>query len=401
MTKTTTTTNRYPDSVLITYINQYIKQTGYIDTRAIASQTGEDVARIEGLCLTANFIRSNADPYIFFAPNQLQNPSWGQYTLPYTSPTMTVNWGGAAAPTLTTKLKPKRIKKIVTKPKISFDSVILAQEKKDQILAAISQTKHEKTIFEKWGFGSVFEKGTAISLLFWGIPGTGKTLMAQAIADHLDYELKLYGTAEIESMEPGGAERMIQQIFAEAKGKNRIICLDECDSLLTTRAEAGMVIGAQINTLLQEIEKFTGILILTTNRLGKLDPALERRITTKIEFPFPDKKARLAIWKRMIPKKAPLSTDIRLEKLAEYQLAGGNIKNAVLNAVRTAAYNKEKTLSMKYFNQSVEQEIASLKAFMEEYDANPHQQLMGYSRGQNGLTIDKKKDNFISSINLK
>jgi AAA+ superfamily predicted ATPase len=275
-------------------------------------------------------------------------------------------------------------KDLITTPEkigVSMDSVILASDKKQEIKAAISQVKHTKKIFEEWGFSEVFEKGTAISLLFFGIPGTGKTLMAQAIADELHMELKMYGTAEIQSSEPGGAERMIKKIFATAKAAKRkqVILFDECDSLLFDRNKIGAIMAAQVNALLSEIERFEGIVIFTTNRLGKLDPALERRIAAKIEFTFPTEEERVKIWERMLPKKAPIAPDVDIAILATYPLAGGNIKNAVLNAARHAAYHEAKTLSMKHFVYAIGKEKDSLIAFQKA--AHPHGEFLTESEG--------------------
>lgn len=267
------------------------------------------------------------------------------------------------------------------KPKIYLESVILPEEKKEQIKAAISQLENSDLIFKQWGFESVFEKGTAVTLLFWGVPGTGKTLMSQAIAEELGAELKIYGTAEIQSSEPGGAERAIKKIFSEARRliegapKRTVILFDECDSLLYDRNKVGAIMAAQINAMLTEIEKHDGVVIFTTNRMGKLDPALERRITAKIEFPFPDKKQRESIWERMIPSKAPLVKEgknkVNFKKLSEYPLAGGNIKNVVLNAARRAAYEKAKEISMYHFLDAIEKEIEGLSAFVADKETSP------------------------------
>jgi len=161
------------------------------------------------------------------------------------------------------------------------------------------------------------------------------------------------------------------------------------------RNEVGPILAAQVNALLTEIERFDGIIVFTTNRLGKLDPALERRITTKVEFEFPDKEQRLAIWKRMIPKKAPLGKQVSLEKLADYPLTGGNIKNAVLNAARMCAYEKKKSITQKYFVDAIEKEIQSIQSFVSEYESNTHRRMFsptgGLSRGYGKVGIDKNK----------
>lgn len=270
------------------------------------------------------------------------------------------------------------------KIKVSLSTVVMPDHKKEEIRAAISQTKNTALIFDEWGFGEVFEKGMAVSLLFWGIPGTGKTLAAQAIADELESDLKVYGVAEIQTSEMGGAEREIQAIFAKATRNNRqkgakqhIILLDECDSLLMDRNEVGVILGATVNQLLIEIEKYDGIIIFTTNRMGKLDPALERRLSAKIEFEFPDEAQRLDIWKRMIPQKAPISKSVNLKKLAKYPLAGGNIKNAVLNAARRTAYENKTEITQQHFVDAIEREAKALAAFVSEYEDQTHQQMVG------------------------
>ncbi len=255
---------------------------------------------------------------------------------------------------------------------VQLSSVIIEEEKIEQIKSAISQLQNHELIFTTWGFSDVFEKGTAVSLLFYGIPGTGKTLMAQAIADHLAQDLKVLGTADIETSEPGGAERAIRKAFQDAlqpnpqTGRKYILCFDECDSLLMDRNAVGSILAGQVNALLSEIEKFTGVVIFTTNRLGKLDPALERRITAKIEFTFPNKEQRAMIWRRMIPQRCPLAKDVIIEELAEAPIAGGNIKNAVLNAARMAAYRKATELAREHFLKAINDEMKALSEFLHE-----------------------------------
>jgi SpoVK/Ycf46/Vps4 family AAA+-type ATPase len=296
------------------------------------------------------------------------------------------------------KPAPKPKKKAKKQEKVSLESVVIADDKLEEIKAAISQVEHEDLIFGEWGFGDVFEKGTAITMLFHGVPGTGKTLMAQAIANEIGADLKIYGNAEIQSSEPGGAERAIKKLFAAAKDffttnkKQQVILLDECDALLYDRAKVGVILGGQINTLLTEIERHEGIIIFTTNRIGTLDPALERRIAAKIEFTFPTEEQRVAIWKRMVPKDAPLDKDVSFKKLAEHPIAGGNIKNAVLNAARMAAYKKAKSINMMHFDAAVQREVEAAEAFREKYEVSPGGYIAGNDIGiteGRGLTVER------------
>lgn len=230
-----------------------------------------------------------------------------------------------------------------------MDKVIIPQESRDEILSVLRQHKNQHKIFEEWGLGATIEYGRGMTFLFHGNPGTGKTWCATNIAKSLGVELSVMGASEIQSSEPGGANRAIEVGFKEATRKKSVLFLDECDSLITVRSAVGMVIGSEINTLLTEIEKFEGVLILATNRIDTLDPALERRISLIVEFQDPSFTERRAIWKFMIPKKLPLAKNVSLEELASHNLTGGQIKNILLNAARMAASQEKKEVDMSHF----------------------------------------------------
>lgn len=276
---------------------------------------------------------------------------------------------------------------------VSFDSVILHEKKKASILAAIKQIDNHDLIFKTWGFENTFEKGTAISMLFYGPPGTGKTLMAQAIADRFSYEMKLISTADIETPEPGGAERNIRKAFEEA-GQNTVLLFDECDSLVSSRKHMGSILAAQVNCLLTELEHYKGIVVFTTNRIETLDEAFDRRLSLKLEFEMPDEEEREKIWKRMFPKKAPLSKGVDFKALASVEIAGGHIKNVVLKAARMAANldvpNNKKKITQKILVEALAQEVKSNAAFVDAIE-NKHQ-FFGtpiMNRGKGRLEINR------------
>lgn len=252
--------------------------------------------------------------------------------------------------------------------KVTFDSVILSDDKKLQITDAISQIDHYDKIFKEWGFGKIFEKGTAISLLLYGPPGTGKTLMAQAIADKYSKKLITISTAEIQTPEPGGAERALAKYFDEHP--HDVLLFDECDSLIADRQRVGMIMAAQINALLTGLEKFKGIAIFTTNRLGVLDPAFDRRVSLKLEFPMPTPELRAKIWQRMFPKECPLEKDIDWTALAQIEIAGGHIKNVVLKAARRAAASGADKITSAVIWEALEQEVESLAAYKDALEQN-------------------------------
>jgi SpoVK/Ycf46/Vps4 family AAA+-type ATPase len=255
------------------------------------------------------------------------------------------------------------------KTEVKFESVVIADHKRRQILEAMEQINQQSLIFDTWGFCETIEKGRGVAMLFHGPPGTGKTLMAQAIANKLDRPLRIISTADVESSAPGESERNIRKHFTEATKDRAILLFDECDSPIFTRQAVGPIVGARINELLSQIEKFEGLTVFTTNRLGTLDEAVNRRLALKLEFDMPTQEERLAIWQRMVPKKAPIDDDVDWDKLAGVELTGGYIKNAILRAARSAATqdlpDKKKTIRMEHLVRALTLEAQSMVEFEE------------------------------------
>jgi AAA+ superfamily predicted ATPase len=231
----------------------------------------------------------------------------------------------------------------------SLSKVVLPAELKEEIIAVINQSSFKTKIFDDWGLGETIEYGRGQTMLFWGQPGTGKTFCARAIADAMSSPLMSVSTAELESSEPGAMERNVKEVFAEAKKNKAVLLLDECDSLVFSRENMGMILGAQINALLTEIEKYEGVLVLSTNRINKLDKALERRISLIVEFPFPTEPQRDLIWQKLMPAKLPLDTDVLTAELAKFEFTGGQIKNVLLGAARLAAHEGKDKVSKDHF----------------------------------------------------
>lgn len=235
-----------------------------------------------------------------------------------------------------------------------LDPLVIAPEVKEEILAVIKQHKHGKKIFHDWGLSETIEYGKGMTFLFYGGPGTGKTWAATCIAKVFGQEMLSIGASEIQTSEPGGAERNLVNAFQAATEQDRILFIDECDSLIMSRDDVGMILSSEINTLLTQIEKFEGTLILATNRVEQLDAALERRISLIVEFPEPNHEARQEIWKKLIPKKMPVDDEVKPEKLADHKLTGGQIKNAVLQAARLAAASEVKKVGLAHFESAIE-----------------------------------------------
>lgn len=254
----------------------------------------------------------------------------------------------------------------------TYKRCVLAPHVRDAIEEALVMVLM-KDKFDKWGVFDHFEKGISNSILLSGPPGTGKTMIGESIAAVLGMNLMVLDSGVLESHLMGEAEKNIKENFKKAKEENAAILLDECDSLLYDRSAVGMILGREINTLLTEIERFEGVVILTTNRLGYLDPALQRRIILKIEIPFPTEEARLQIWKNLIPEKTP-TAELNYDWLAAQELSGGEIKNAILLAIRKAIAQRKGRLDMDCLKDAVRFVINSANDYLKQ---KPKQ--MGFS----------------------
>lgn len=254
----------------------------------------------------------------------------------------------------------------------TFDNCILPDDVKETIEEALT-TVLRKDVFEKWGVYDHFEKGITNSILIYGPPGTGKTMVSESIASVLGKNLMKVSSADIQSPLPGRTEKNIIEAFAQAKREDAVLLFDECDSILYNRNAVGMILAAEINALLTEIERFEGVVILTTNRLHRLDDALQRRIIARVHLGKPNLDARKQIWKKLIPPKVPLAGKIDYGKLAKFELTGGDIKNCVLLAIRKAVARNEKKVTMQHFLVA-SQSVQNAKEDFERVKPKPYAQ---------------------------
>ena len=245
----------------------------------------------------------------------------------------------------------------------TFDNCVLPDKVREIIEEALTVVLRAD-VFDEWGINDHFEKGLTNSILIYGPPGTGKTMVSESIASILGLNLMKLTNADIQSNIPGQTEKNISASFKKAKDEKAVVMFDECDSVLYNRNAVGAILAAEINHLLMEIERFDGVVLLTTNRLHKLDEALQRRIIAKVELPFPNKDIRKKIWEKLIPDKMPID-DVDFTILALAKLSGGEIKNAILLSARKAIAQNRKKVVMNDFLISIENIIKSKKEFEE------------------------------------
>ena len=226
--------------------------------------------------------------------------------------------------------------------KLTWEDLVVPDDVLDRLRDVVNFYRRREFVFDEWGFDRKLGKGRGLSVLFSGPPGTGKTMVAGIIAGELEMDLYKIDLSRVVSKYVGETEKNLAKIFDEAKESHSIILFDEADSLFSKRTEVKSSIdryaNLEVNFLLQRMETFDGISILTTNFEKNIDEAFKRRLNFRIHFPFPEEDARLRMWQVMIPAEAPTSDDIDWAWLAErYDVAGGNIKNAVLRAAFLAA----------------------------------------------------------------
>lgn len=227
-----------------------------------------------------------------------------------------------------------------------------------------AHVKYRHVVYSEWGFGDRIVRSKGLSVLFYGASGTGKTLAAEILANDLHLELYKIDLSMVVSKYIGETEKNLEQIFQEAESANAILLFDEADALFGKRSEVkdahDRYANIEIGYLLQRMEDYEGISIMTTNLRKNLDDAFVRRLQFIIEFPFPDELHRLRIWRNHMPSQAPLKSDVDLEFLArQFKVSGGHIRNVVINAAFLAA-NEGGPLAMKHFIRASQREFQKI-----------------------------------------
>jgi len=231
----------------------------------------------------------------------------------------------------------QRACKRVIKPRLKLRDLVLPDRVAEALRLALTQAGQGQTLFSDWGLGRVFPYGRAMTLLFSGTPGVGKTAAAEALAGELGKGLLVTHYPELVSCWIGETEKALASVFRDARKADAVLFWDEADSLFYERTDYSRTWEVStVNTLLKEVEQFEGVCILATNRPVMLDKALHRRIAVKVEFKRPDAAMREKLWHKLLPKRLPLANDVRIKQLSTSDLSGGEIKNVVLNAARLA-----------------------------------------------------------------
>ena len=232
------------------------------------------------------------------------------------------------------------------------------------VLAEISMhVRGRERVYEDWGFARKSARGLGVSVLFEGPSGTGKTMAAEVLARDLRLDVYRIDLSQVVSKYIGETEKNLRRVFDAADAGGAILLFDEADALFGKRSDVkdshDRYANIEVSYLLQRMEAYRGLAILTTNRRDALDEAFLRRIRFVVRFPFPDREERVDIWRRIFPEEAPLE-GVDEQALAELSLAGGNIRNVALFAAFLAA-DEDAPIAMPHLARAAARECAKLE----------------------------------------
>ena len=253
----------------------------------------------------------------------------------------------------------------------SWEDLVLPESQRQSLLDLAAQVRQRSLVYEQWGMSARSGRSLGISALFAGASGTGKTLAAEVLANTLRLDLYRIDLSAVVSKYIGETEKNLRQVFDTAEDSGAILLFDEADALFGRRSEVkdshDRYANIEVSYLLQRMEAYRGLAILTTNLRGALDPAFLRRIRFIVNFPFPDAGQRAEIWRRMFPAQLPCE-GLDHEKLARLSIAGGNIRNIALNAAFIAA-DEGGPLRMAHLLRAARSEYAKLDKSLSEIEA--------------------------------
>jgi AAA+ superfamily predicted ATPase len=248
-------------------------------------------------------------------------------------------------------------------PIAKMDDLVLPESQKEIIRELIIQVKNRSKVYTEWGFAQRNNRGLGITALFAGESGTGKTMASEVLANELKLDLYRIDLSQVVNKYIGETEKNLKKIFDAAEEGGAILLFDEADALFGKRSEVkdshDRYANVEISYLLQRMEVYRGLAILTTNMKNVMDKAWMRRIRFIVQFPFPDLLQRADIWKRIFPSETP-TQDLDMEKLARLNIAGGNIRNIALNAAFIAA-SENRPVGMMHIRRALRTEYEKIE----------------------------------------
>jgi SpoVK/Ycf46/Vps4 family AAA+-type ATPase len=246
----------------------------------------------------------------------------------------------------------------------TWDDIVLAESDLALLRTIVGFVRHRDRVLDDWGFGALDGRRGGLVALFSGESGTGKTMAAQVIANDLGLEAYRVDLAGVVSKYIGETEKNLDRIFRVAEHANAVLVFDEADALFGKRSAVSdardRYANLEVAYLLQRVETYPGVVILTTNLRQDVDQAFMRRIDVAIDFAVPGPAERARLWRRNLPARAPVQGDLDLDRLAaSYPMAGGAIRNCA-RAAAFAAASDGGVIAMSHVEQAVALELRKL-----------------------------------------
>ena len=247
-------------------------------------------------------------------------------------------------------------------PKAGWNDLVLPEAQHGLLRGIVAHARGREQVFDRWGFASKSDRGLGISALFAGPSGVGKTMAAEVIAGELERDLFRIDLSAVVSKYIGETEKNLERVFDAAEESGAVLLFDESDSLFGRRGEVrdgrDRYANLEVSYLLQRLDAYRGVAVLTSNLKDHIDDAFLRRLRFIVRFPFPDAALREAIWRRTMPEAAPCR-DLDWQKLARLQATGGQIRNIALTAAFLAVEAGE-PITMGYLARAAQMEFAKL-----------------------------------------
>ena len=253
-------------------------------------------------------------------------------------------------------------------PRASWDDLVLPERQKATLEEIATHVRHRLKVYEAWGFAAKSNRGLGISALFTGTSGTGKTMASEVLAGALELDLYRIDLSAVISKYIGETEKNLKKVFDAAEGGGAILLFDEADALFGKRSEVkdshDRYANIEVSYLLQRMEAYRGLAILTSNQKDALDTAFLRRIRFAVRFPFPDAVQRAEIWRRIFPAQTP-TEGLDVERLSRLAVAGGNIRNIAMNGAFLAA-EEDVAVAMRHLARAARSELAKIEKPLSE-----------------------------------
>jgi ATPase family associated with various cellular activities (AAA)/Winged helix domain, variant len=247
----------------------------------------------------------------------------------------------------------------IIKAKAGMDDLVLTTRCRYLLSQFLAQAQHRYKVYEDWGFAEKSQRGLGLVALFSGHPGTGKTTAAEVIANELNLDLVQVNLSQTVSKYIGETEKNLEEAFNFADRSGAILLFDEADSIFSKRSNVNdshdHYANQQVSYLLQKIETYRGVTILTTNFQKAIDQAFLRRIRFVIPFQLPGMEERFLIWKQVFPEILP-KAGLDFAELSRFNLSGGEIRSSALNAAFLAAH-KDTQMEMPLLDEAIQEEF--------------------------------------------